>query len=157
MIELFITSKDFFSVYFSDLNVPTAYIILTVAIFLICWHKKIPLIRTFFIWIFSGFGVATLLDAVYDYQIKLFVLHNMSLGEGLLFLVFPIPVYALSFLIWRYGEKKRLLFLVVPIIYELAATGLNISSHLNIDYSASVRYCYVLWFLNIIIGLKVKK
>lgn len=151
MIELFVTNKDFFSVYFSDLNVPIAYVLLTVSLIFICICKKVPLVRIFFLWIFSGFGVACLLDAVYDYTVKIFIFHNMSLGEGLIFLLFPIPVYALSFFIWKYGELKRMLFLIFPIMFEIYV------SFTNIDYSAYVRYLYVLFFIFILLGLKNKK
>ena len=112
MLELFITSKDFFSVYFSDLNVPTAYIILTISIFFICWRKHIPLIRTFFLWIFSGFGVATLLDAVYDYQVKIF-LHTMSLGEGLIFLVIPYSSLCFNCLYMEIRRKKEIIIIIL--------------------------------------------
>jgi hypothetical protein len=150
MIELFVTSKDFFSVYFSDLNVPIAYIVLTIVVFSICSMKKVPFIRSFFLWIFCGFGTATLFDAVYDYTVKIAIFHNMSLGEGLLFLLFPIPVYALMFYVKRYGKLRYFALLLIPMIFEVYI------SFIPYDYSAINRYMYVLMFINIIHNLNEK-
>lgn len=151
-----ITDRSLFEIYFSDLNVPIAYTILTIALFIICRYKKMPLIYTFFLLFSAGFGLAFLLDVIYDYQIKIFYLHNLTLTEGLAFLLFPLPTYVFIFYIWRFGEKniKRIIYyLAFPIIVEISATYISMEFTV-VSYSSLIRYTYVVAFIGLLLELK---
>lgn len=144
--------KNLFDIYFSDLNVPIAYLILSIAVFIICKYKKYPLIYTLSLWFFSGFGIAFLFDTIYDYQIKIFILHNISLTEGLLFLLFPLPTYVFIVYIFKFGKPKYLYLILEIIIIQIFLTYISETiTHISYDYF--IRYCYVLSFIGVLTTL----
>lgn len=131
-----IVDKTFFQIYFSDLNVPLAYGILCLMIFVICWKKK-PVWLIPFYCILSVFSIGFLFDGIYEIMIN-------SLFENWLYFV-PI---SLSALIFKKGffTKSSIILLVECIILEI------ITVYSKIDFSDIIRYCFVMFFIALFIN-----
>lgn len=131
-----IIDKTFFQIYFSDLNVPIAYGLLCIMIFVICWKKKPFWIIPFYC-VLSVFSIGFLFDGIYEIMIN-------NLFENWLYFV-PI---GLSIIIFKKGffNKYSIGVLSECIILEI------LTVYAKIDFSDIIRYSFVGFFIVLFIN-----